>query len=243
MPGPVSEILAVHHTWNDLDPFLEHGHDRSLCAYERALRGDSIEPGEPTALDISIMPAHWEPRYALATYTDDGGEFPALRLAPATHTLECDGDADDIDDTDVVSAFRQLVDPWTASSNGSADIVVVEGDAADALSCLGQDVVQTTPLTASDALAHLAWAGASGGAHGRRRGTATGRFGAWWLMSAIAGLADEWPISDDEMGEVLNSMTFAWWDDNDITSGWQLRLVIEDPDEGLAVALTAHDNA
>lgn len=241
MPGPVSEILAVHHTWDELEPFLMHGHDRSLVAYERAMRGDVIEPGEPAALDIDIMPADWEPRYALATYSDDGGQFPAPQLAPSYDTCECDGDGEDIDDSDVVSAFRQLVDPWTANSNGRADVVVVEGDGIDALSCLGLDVVRLTPVTSSDALAHLAWAGASGGAHGRRRGGATGRFGAWWLMCAVAGLSEEWPVSNDDMNDVLASMTFAWWDVGEPRTGWELRLVIEDPDEGIAVAFAATD--
>ena len=41
-------------------------------------------------------------------------------------------------------------------------------------------------LTPAEALAWLAWAGASGGAHGRRRGNAIGRFGAWWVLAALA---------------------------------------------------------
>ena len=37
----------------------------------------------------------------------------------------------------------------------------------------------------------MAWTAASGGAHGRRRGMAAGRFSAWWTAAALTGLLDD----------------------------------------------------
>ena len=56
-------------------------------------------------------------------------------------------------------------------------------------------------MTLAEALAWLAWAGASGGAHGRRRGAALGRFGALWVLAAVLDLTDEWPVPLDVLGD------------------------------------------
>ena len=105
-----------------------------------------------------------------------------------------------VSDDDVELAVRQLVEPWTASSDGQAEVAAVEGDAPAALRALGLTHARTTTLTPADAVAWLAWAGASGGAHGRRRGAAAGRFGALWLVAALADLLDDWPLDLDELG-------------------------------------------
>ena len=92
-------------------------------------------------------------------------------------------------------------------------------------------------------MAWLAWAGASGGAHGRRRGAAIGRFGAWWTVAALADLADEWPAEPDEIGEALASLDWYWWDAGEPRLGWELQLAVADPIEGYAWAISAHDSA
>ncbi len=241
MPGPVSEIISVHHNWEELEEHLAPGHDRSLVAHERALRGDVIEDVEHSVLEIPMSPQFWEPPYVLANYTDDGVDFPAPDLPSCRDGIET-FDATPIDDPDSIRAFRRLVEAWTAHSNGEADAVVVEGGVAEALGALGITEARTAPLTAQEALEWLAWAGASGGAHGKRRGAATGRGEAWWLLATFVGLADEWPCNADELGEVVNSLEFtAFTYDKAPTVGWGLHLVIEDPEEGLAIALRATD--
>lgn len=242
MPGPVSEILAVHHSWHDLEPHLDQGHDRSLVAYERALRGDPIADDEPRALDIPFANEPWEPDYALASYSDDGVDFPAPPVSRASHDIDaipCDA----TDDPETVQAFRRLVEPWTAQSNGTAEAVVVEGTAGHALGAIGAINPRGIGMTPAQGIAWLAWAGASGGAHGKRRGAATGRADTWWFLAMFTGLADEWPCPGRDLGEVVESLEFtAWEDDKAPTTGWGLGLVIGDPDEGLSIALRATDH-
>lgn len=240
MPGPVSEILAVHHTWTSLEPFLDLGHDRSLFAYERSLRGDYVDPAEFTALDVPFAPQQWEPQYCVATYSDDGGSFPSPDIPRASETATPEPSSR-IDDDESLDAFRQLVEPWTAHSNGRAEFVCVEGRRDNALHALGVADARVHTLDHRNALQWLAWAGASGGAHGRRRGAATGRFSAWWFLAHVAGIADEWPVHPGEFGTIVSSLRYWWWDTDEPRTGWECRLVIEDEDEGISCALSAHD--
>jgi hypothetical protein len=39
----------------------------------------------------------------------------------------------------------------------------------------------------------MAWAAASGGAHGPRPGAAAGRFAAWWAAATLTDLHADWP--------------------------------------------------
>jgi len=259
MPGPVSEILASAHQWRDLAPHLPPGHDRSLTAYERAMRGDRdlCAPGladrEERVLDIPVVPAAWEPVYRTATYDDDDGvrddppESPA-GVGATVQDPDVTGDAaaPDIDsDRAVTDAFRQLVEPWTAASNGTARVSFVDGSAADALAAIGIGRPRLVPIVATEALSWLAWAGASGGAHGRRRGAATGRFGAWWLLAAITGLDDGgWPPEPEEFAGALEELRFWWWFDDDTGhAGWRLQLVVDDLAEETSCAMQALDRA
>ena len=242
MPGPVSEIMAQYHRWDDLVDFLAPGHDRSLLAYERSLRGDVIDHDEPTLLDIPCALQEWEPHYALASYSDDGIACDSPDIPNANTSISVTN-AERIDDPDTVHAFRRLVEPWTAQSNGEASVAVVEGGLDDALGALGAQHPFVDSLTASEALSWLAWAGASGGAQGKRRGAATGRSEAWWLLATFTGLVDEWPCDPDEFGEVLNDLEYyVFRDDMTPTSGWNLSLAVIDPDEGLSIAMRATDS-
>jgi hypothetical protein len=85
----------------------------------------------------------------------------------------------------------------------------------------------------------MAWAAASGGAHARRPGGAAGRFGAWWTAAALGGL--DWPPDPDELGDVISELRWYWWDAHEPVTGWQVRLAVWDPAEGLAWALSATD--
>ena len=243
MPGPVSEILAVHHTWDDLAPHLPPGHDRSLVAHERALRGDRITDGEMSVLDMPFALQPWEPAYVPANYRDDGVDSPApLMPRPRVSAAAPATSPQILGDDDTVSAFRMLVEPWTSQSNGTAQCAVVEGGIEDALALAG-DKLTLSPVTPADALSLLAWAGASGGAHGRRRGLATGRSNAWWFLATFAGLVDRQSFTHDELGAVVSSLRCAVFAGTDDATGgeWSLRLALEDPHEGVACLLAADD--
>jgi hypothetical protein len=242
MPGPVSEILAVHHSWEDMNEHLAPGHDRSLVAYERALRGDEIDENEPAVLDLAINPQWWEPLYSLAIYTDDGVQFDSVDTA-ATNVILTAAHAEAISDN-TVDVFRRMMEPWTAQSNGTAHAAVVEGGVEEALGALGLSSAGITDITHLEALQLLGWAASSGGAHGKRRGAATGRSEAWWLLATFTGLDEDWPCDAEELGEVIETLNFSVFRNEEVpTTGWGLNMIIEDPEEGLTVALSATDHA
>jgi hypothetical protein len=65
-----------------------------------------------------------------------------------------------------------------------------------------------------------------------------------WLLATFTGLADTWPRSFDELGDVVNSLEyFAFTAANHPQHGWWLQLAIVDPDEGLTTALIARDQS
>jgi hypothetical protein len=90
-------------------------------------------------------------------------------------------------------------------------------------------------------MALMAWAGASGGAHGRRPGAAAGRFAAWWAAGALTDLLDEWPPHPQLLGERLDALSFFVWSSKGRDTGWWLRLAIEDADHGRSWAVAASD--
>jgi resuscitation-promoting factor RpfA len=246
--GPLTEVVAQHHTWAELAPLLEPGPRAAIVAHERALRGEAVDGASVSALpDVLELPyalATWEPAYQLASYHDDHGEFPAPPLSDALANVALPAEAPEVlDDDDVDLAVRQLVEAWTASSDGRVEVMAVAGDAAGALRALGVPRARWAPLEPAAAVAWLAWAGASGGAHGRRRGAAAGRFGALWVVAALADALDDWPLVLDELGGLAGRLRWRWWDAHEPATGWQLRLAVEDPDEGLAWAINARDAA
>ncbi len=239
--GPLSEVAAQHHAWAELAPLLDRGPRAAFVAHERVLRGEALgAPDIAPVLDLPLQLHPWEPAYPLAAYSEVGAEFPMPDITVAWAAVETPGDVEALDD-DVELAVRQLVEPWTVSSNGQADVICVEGDAAAAIGALGVRHARIGALDPAAALAWIAWAGASGGAHGRRRGAAAGRFGAWWLLAALGDLADEWPIAPERLGELAQELRWHRWDAFEPDLGWALQLAVEDPTEGHAWAITARD--
>ena len=239
--GPLTEVAAQHHTWSRLVDELDRGPRAAFVAHERVIRGERVEAdGFADVLDLPFELQDWEPEYAVATYRDSGADFPMPDLPDDWSDVEPTSGAEQLDD-DVELALRQLVEPWTTSSNGRAEAICVDGGAADALGALGLRRARLCELDPSEALAWMAWAGASGGAHGRRRGAAAGRFGAWWLLGALADLLDEWPVAPDELGAFAGELTWYRWNAYEPEVGWALHLVVEDRDENVAWALAAQD--
>lgn len=245
--GPLSEVIAQHHTFADLAAHVA-GPAASMIAHERALRGEDVADTAaalPNVLDLPYGVADWEPAYPLATYSDDGIDAPAPAL-PDLAGLARDttiAPSQRIEDPPVDLAVRQLVEAWTAHSNGRAETVSAVGAAGNAIHALGLTTSSITEIDLSEALAWLAWAGASGGAHGRRRGAALGRFGALWTLATLLDVADEWPVPLDELGELAGDLRWFWWDAGEPATGWRLQLAVEDRADGVAWAISARDDA
>ena len=247
--GPLTEVIAQHHTWESLRTVVPAGPGAAVVAHERVLRGEHIEPSSvsllPNVFDLPYHLAPWEPEYPLATYGDDGVDAPSPQPAargPERHGGATGPAVDRIDDDAVELAVRQLVETWTASSNGRADVACVDGTADDAVRALGVSTWTSRSLSLADALAWLAWAGASGGAHGRRRGAALGRFGALWVLAAVLDLTDEWPVPLDVLGSGARSLRWSWWEPLAANRhGWRLQLGVADVDNGQAWAINAID--
>ena len=242
--GPLTEVVAQHHQFAELRPLLAEGPRLGFIAHEAALRGQVIGDAVANPLDVPFDLQAWEPSYALADYSDEGVDAPPPPWpgrAQFVTTVAGGGRGERVDDPDVELAVRQLIEPWITSSNGHAEIVAVEGSAAAAVAALGVDTGRLAPITASLAVAWLAWAGATGGAHGRRRGAAIGRFGAWWVAAALADLTDRWPVDPLELGDAVSSLDWYWWESGEPRLGWELQVAIADPAEGYAWAISAHD--
>lgn len=253
--GPLSEVVAQHHTFADLWPHLPAGPRAGFVAHERVLRGEMIDPAIAALVhDVLELPFEllsWEPAYLLAEYGDHDVTAPSpdplsprsfspVRLPSSIEPL----DRDDL--FPVREAARQLLEPWTAGSNGRATVVGVDGGPGAALRALGVASARVAPISPTDALAWLAWAGASGGARARRRGAASGRFGAWWTAAAIVGLdhGGDDTLADlaDDLAEMLAAWQWWWFDTGEPDLGWSLQLVAHHPEDDVAFALSAHDS-
>jgi resuscitation-promoting factor RpfA len=240
--GPLSEVAAQAHSWSELSTVVDRGPRAAFVVHERVLRGEDVgSPDVPPVLELPLRLEAWEPRYALATYSDEGAEFPMPTLPDRWSTIAPDPGARRLRDDDVDMAIRQLVEPWTVGSNGQVENVCVEADVEGALGALGVRHARAVELEPADAIAWLAWAGASGGAHARRRGAASGRFGAWWVLAALDASLEHWPLDADSVGDIASSLRWYRWDAYEPAVGWTLQLAIEDPDEGCAWAINAVD--
>lgn len=243
--GPLSEVVASTHTWAELAPHLEPGPIRALVAYERVLRGEDLRADrsiDTSVYDLPLVLQPWEPTYPLATYEPWRGIFaPPSNLPPMRPVVLPIDEARDVGDPLTEDALNELTRPWTTESNGRADATTVAGDALDAIAALGVPQARISPLAGSQALEIMAWTAASGGAHGRRRGMAAGRFNAWWALASLAGLADDWPLPPDDLGRALDDLAFSTWDTAEPEMGWSFRLAVVDPERGLAWAAMAND--
>jgi hypothetical protein len=235
--GPLPEVAASTKTWAELAPHLDDGPWRGVTAAERVVRGDS-DVGPIADLPDRLL--DFEPRYEVATYKSDKVDAPS----PAPVNIEettLPRDVIRVDDSQSEGALSDLVLPWVTESNGRCDTSAVEGSALAAIRGLGLSRARTGAMDAKSALSWMAWAGASGGAHGRRRGAAAGRYGAWWVVTALCDL--DWPPDPDEVGAAMSRLGFHWFDDGSPETGWVLRIAVEDTESGLAWAVAAVDSA
>lgn len=235
--GPLTEVVAQHHTWAELAPHLPDGPLAATVAHERAIRGEPVDDHPFAEVPLTLAP--WEPRYAVPVYHEHSivDEPPALPESAPTPAPPQPPRA--IDDALVGDALRELTRHWSTQSNGRTLIAAVDGTPLDAIAALGPRKIRTAPVSAAGALAQMAWAAATGAAAARRRGGAAGRFDAWWAACALAGL--DWPPRSDDLGDALAELEWFAWDAYEPATGWRLQLAIGDPAEGLAWAISALD--
>lgn len=249
--GPLPEVAASTHTWAELVPHVVAGPAAGLAAHERTVRGEDVGAAEGIGLEVLELPGarcSWEPTYAVATYGAEEADFPApprpplMELDLPTHGRAVGAVVDDIE---VCGALRALVERWVVESDGVVEVVAVRDPAEDAIVAITGvgEPVRGAEVSAQQALAAMAWAGASGGAHGRRRGAAVGRFGAWWALAALSGLLDDWPVAPEQLGEAAAELRWLLWEPaSSGATGWSLHLAVEDPHDGLAWAIAATDS-
>ena len=241
--GPLTEVAASTHTWKELDPHLPPGTTRTMIAHERVVRGEDLADTseiDHRLLDLPLVLSDWEPTYATAAYRSDRANHPTPEVPPLM-SLELPPAAALVEHPDEIDALLALTETWVIESNGRSEAAAVDGDAKNAVSALGPRRVLVGETDLSGALAWMAWAAASGGAHGKRPGAAAGRFAAWWTLAALTDLLDSWPPNPDELGEAGRTLRWYLWDDLAPSTGWVLRLAAEDPEHGVACAVSAVD--
>lgn len=248
--GPLTEVVGHRFAWADVAEHLPEAHAAAVVAAECALRGEDLRD-DPIAeqADLPLALFAFEPDYALPTYASHAARFPT----PATRPIGAPRDVaitpgPTAPPDEATTALAAVVEGWGLDEgSGPVSTRSPDGTLDGALApLLGGAPVTLTPIASGEALAWLAWAGASGGAHGRRRGGAAGRFAAWWALAALAGL--DWPDlgapDDDLVGELAaaaDELTWWRWRSPQATeTGWVLRLVVADPVDDEAWAVGAH---
>jgi hypothetical protein len=247
--GPLAEVAASTHSFIELAPHLVEGPTASVLAHERVVRGEDLRaaaagPWGHLIADsgVPLQLQAWEPDYPLATYHDTSAEFAGPPVVRCTTTVTAPAASELASDTGVL-ALRELVSGWADTSATSAGVrarvAVVDGDAAGAVAAVVGGEARMAPLTAAQALATMAWAAASGGDTGRRRGMARGRFEALWAVAALGGCESQWPLPPDELGAIAADL--QWWafDHGTPDDGWHLCLAVDDAVDGLAWAIDA----
>jgi hypothetical protein len=240
--GPLWEVAASTHTWAELAEHIPAGPARSMAAHERVMRGEDltgVRDVDPHVLEMSLRLEDWEPDYPPAVYRSDTADFPTPpRPALAPADLPEPGPA--VDDSDVCDALYDLGRVWAEQSNGTCRAVAVEGTAVAAIAALGAERAAVGSIDPATAMAWMAWAGASGGAYGRRRGAPSGRFAAWWAAAALVGL--EWPVDPGELLTAIGAKRWYLWEPAGRSGGWNLHIAVEDGSLGVAHAVAATDD-
>ena len=242
--GPLTEVIAQNHQWSELSEFLEPSPTSTYIAHECGIRGQSVEGELFPALESPCTLLSIETNYALAVYHDNEAKFPTPAIPEMGNAIAIpESSATVIHDHDASTAFHQLADAWTTQSNGELQISCVEGSVLDALGTLNIQEARLSLITSGEALAWLTWAGASGGAHGRRRGNALGRDAAWWTIAALTEQISRWPLNNEELETAVNSLQWFWWDANEPTTGWNVQLCVHHADLNRSWAISLNDEA
>ena len=224
--GPLTEVVAQHHTFAELAPFL----DATLLpvvAQERVLRGEDLRDDErahgaqddPPLVLQPFEPAYVLPEYRATERLDGAVPDPSEAAAPTASgwgplpDAEHDAGAGSVPAASgvasgvparLVRALEDVVAPWSAQSAAEITVTALRGSTDDACRALLAAASRPTaavrgPIATAALLRMLAHAGASGGVHGRRRGGAAGRSLAWWVVRCATGLDRVDAIDPEEL--------------------------------------------
>ncbi len=240
--GPLWEVAASKHTWEDLEPYVEVPTIRALTGHERSIHGDSVDKDDidTTILEIPVEIQSWEPTYPTAKYASDRATFPDDIFDIDMTWKDLAEPVGSQPDDEVSDALLALVQPWWEDSQGKAEVVTVDGTIEEAIRVLGPHRVRLADVSLQTAFEAMTWAGASGGGHGRRRGSPVGRAGAWWVLLELLGY-DDVPEDASSLGREAAGLRWVLWDPGDRIGGWNLHIGVEDPDDGVAWVLSAVD--
>lgn len=238
--GPLTEVAASTHAFAELAPHIGSPQAAGYTAAERVVRGEDLRRADRTHPEILEMPLalmDWEPAYPLASYKASDASFEDYKAHPKMSESRSSS-FEVLEDDEIRRALTGLVDPWISQSNGHVEVTVVDGSSEGAIAALGFDSFRIGKIDPAEALEVMAWAAASGGARGKRRGAAYGRFAAWWTGSVLGDI--EWPPSPDELWEAVSELNWSLWVPLDSHQGWNLHLAVASPD-GWASAVAAND--
>lgn len=239
--GPLTEVAGSTHAWDELADHLAEPWVAATLAQERVLRGEDLRrdprahPGE-LGLPMSLLP--WEPDYPLPVYrSHDLVESGPAAIDPSRFEQVRGEDAPPAERPDLRRALLEVAATWAEGSNGSCMVAAVLGDAAAAAHAVLADEVGLAPIEVGEAVSRLAWAAASGGAYGRRRGMAAGRSTALWVLHAATGV----PAHEGAQALEPEFGRLRWFEmASPDAAGWRLRLVVEH-DDGWSAAVDAWD--
>ena len=240
--GPLWEVAASTHTWDELAPHLGGTRWRAFTAHERVIRGEAV-PGSDIAADVVGVPpvlSAWEPDYPVAVYRPDRASFPERDL-PDMDWVDLPEAGRVAAEDDAAAALLGLARVWVEESSGRGEARAAGGDALGAIRALGPRRARVVEIDLQAAMAMMAWVGASGGAYGRRRGSPVGRSDAWWALTCVLGLEGEPEVAAEELGAEAAGLRWFAWDPGDRVGGWNFHLAVEDPLDGLAWAVSAVD--
>src|SRR4051812_2556583 len=137
--GPLREVAASSHTWSELAPYVPPTPQASIAAQERVVRGEDLTDDERVdrqVVELPLVLEPWEPRYPFAEYKPSEADFGGPPAVTGWRAYETQP-APVVDDPETCRALVDLATAWVTESNGRAEAVAVDGDAAAAIATLG----------------------------------------------------------------------------------------------------------
>ena len=189
--GPLSEVIAQHHSWDDLKGHLSDVHIADVVAHECGIRGADISY-TPTlqVFDIPHTLQSWENQYQPPVYTDAGVQHDPPEFNGELRPLEIAAKANVVEDRDTTSALRAVIEPWISASNGRAEIRGAEGGVSEALASIGVVRARGQNITPADAISLITWAGSSDASN---RPATSPLDGQWPLQHVVVRGRTRWP--------------------------------------------------